>query len=197
MNYLASQFSNPRGLVGQIIGRIMAVTNQAKDDWTISLLDLQPSDRILEIGFGSGATIEKISNLVQEGFIAGIDRSETMVQQASHRNAAAICQGLVEIKHGSVERIPYRDKTFDKAISSNCHFFWIDPIESFQEIWRVLKPSGLVAISWQPRWAKNEAMVTESAEKTREQLSLAGFNRVKLEFKPMNPVSCICACGVK
>jgi ubiquinone/menaquinone biosynthesis C-methylase UbiE len=197
MNYISSQFGNPRGILGRFFGFLMAQTNQAKDDWTIEMLDVQPDDRILEIGFGSGAAIQKISQIAEYGFIAGIDHSQVMLQQASNRNQQAIHQGLVELKHGEVASLPYKDETFDEAMSSNSHFFWDNPVESLKEVRRVLKPGGLIVLTWQPRWAKTEAMLTESAQNTAAQLKAAGFTDIQLKFKSMKAVDCICLRGIK
>lgn len=197
MSSLESQFGNPKGVLGQVVGILMAVTNRGRNAWTIELLNIQPCDRILEVGFGSGVTIQLLSRIAVDGFIAGIDRSETMVQQASYRNASAIRQGQVELKHGSVAHLPYGNESFDKAFASNSHFFWSEPIECLKELRRVLKPDGLIALSWQPLWAKTEAMVKESADQAVQQLTAAGFRQVRLESKLMKPVIGICALGVK
>lgn len=45
-SYLASQFGNPKGILGPTLGIVMSITNREKDDWTISLLNVQPSERI-------------------------------------------------------------------------------------------------------------------------------------------------------
>ncbi len=73
------------------------------------------------MGFGPSVTIQLLSRIAVDGFIAGIDRSETMVQQASYRNASAIRQGQVELKHGSVSHLPYGNESFDKAFASNSY----------------------------------------------------------------------------
>lgn len=75
MKFDTSQFSHPKGIVGHAIGVLMSNTNQARNTWVIDLLDVQPSDRILEVGFGSGTTVQQISRLAMNGFVAGIDHS--------------------------------------------------------------------------------------------------------------------------
>ena len=70
-------------------------SNQDRIRWTISLLNIKPDDRLLEIGFGPGFAIELVSKITSEGFVAGIDHSEVMVRQASKRNARAIREGAM------------------------------------------------------------------------------------------------------
>ena len=50
---LAEQFCRPTGFLGQVVGFLFRM-NREGIDWTISLLEIQPADHVLEIGFGSG-----------------------------------------------------------------------------------------------------------------------------------------------
>lgn len=140
------QPGRPRGLVGQIVGYIMSWYNQPENEWTVSLLDAQPTDRILEIGFGPGLAIRYASKLATEGLIAGIDWSETMLKAAARRNAATIRAGRVELKQGDVATVPYSDNSFDKVMAINSIYFWSSPLAGLREIHRVLKPNGRIAI---------------------------------------------------
>jgi len=45
-------FGRPRGALGRLGGLIMARTNQPCAVWVIGLLDIQPNDRVLEVGSG-------------------------------------------------------------------------------------------------------------------------------------------------
>ncbi len=196
--YIISQFGNPRGFLGYLVGQAMAVKNRARIQWAVELLDVQKSDCILEIGFGPGLAVREMSKAATSGFIAGIDRSELMVRQASHLNRKAIARGKVELKQGSADKpLDYLADSFDKVLAINSHFFWENPTLSFQEVRRVLKPDGLLFVVWQPRWAKTEEQVKNSANKTSEQLSNAGFEITELKFKPLKPVTGICALAIK
>jgi ubiquinone/menaquinone biosynthesis C-methylase UbiE len=75
-----------------------------RNDWAVSLLKLQPTDRVLEIGFGPGVAIQKMSEFVKEGLIWGIDHSEVMLRQASKRNKEAISADRVRLLLGSLEK---------------------------------------------------------------------------------------------
>ncbi|MHC4265878.1 MAG: methyltransferase domain-containing protein, partial [Planctomycetota bacterium] len=70
-------------------------SNEERVQWTISLLNISPNDRVLEIGFGPGFAIELISKIATEGLVVGVDHSEVMVRHASKRNARAIRDGKV------------------------------------------------------------------------------------------------------
>jgi SAM-dependent methyltransferase len=75
--------------------------NRQRNRCVVSLLEVQPTDRVLEIGFGPGLAIAELSRRVgEEGHVYGIDPSEVMLQQATRRNAAAIAAGRVTLTLG-------------------------------------------------------------------------------------------------
>ena len=82
--FLRSQFGRPTGLCGHLAGMMMARTpsNWDRIQWTLSLLDIRPEHRILEVGFGPGMAIQVLSEMASNGSIVGIDHSEVMLQQA-------------------------------------------------------------------------------------------------------------------
>lgn len=60
-------------------------------------MDVQRGDRVLDVGCGGGMAVKLISQMAKEGFVAGTDYSEEMVQQARKRNAAAV-RGQVAVE---------------------------------------------------------------------------------------------------
>ncbi|HLO13343.1 MAG TPA: class I SAM-dependent methyltransferase [Anaerolineales bacterium] len=157
LSFITKQFGNPSGLFGRFIGNGMARRNVYDAQWTISLLDIQPHQRVLEIGFGPGVSTQIASEKASKGFVAGIDHSKTMVQAASQRNADAIQSGRMELKYGDVASLPYPEGSFDIAYSLHSIYFWQKPLECLKEIKRVLTPGGLLAITIQPKdqWKQN------------------------------------------
>ena len=95
-----AQFARPTGVSGRVVGWIMAsrASNRRRNVWTVSLLDVQRHDRVLEIGFGPGIAVREISRLAVEGYVCGLDHSEEMLRQATRRNAAAIRTGRVDLR---------------------------------------------------------------------------------------------------
>jgi ubiquinone/menaquinone biosynthesis C-methylase UbiE len=192
-----SQFRKPQGFLGRIVGHYMARRHQERNQWTIKLLNIQPSDRILEIGFRPGWTIEQIAKIETVEFMAGIDHSEVMVKQASQRNAEAIKQGKVKLLLGSVDSLPYQEDFFDKIFAVNVHMMWEEPIKTLKKLQQVLKPGGLIAITLQPVWANNEAEVQASQDKIVDLLTEAGFKQLQQYSLSLKPVNCISVLDIK
>lgn len=195
--FLTNLFGQPSGLLGRIGGRILAASNKEINQWTLSLLEVEPNDRILEVGFGPGVAAEKLSNILKQGVFVGIDISEVMLSQAQKRNAAAIREGRVDLILTAVEDLPVFDEPFDKIFSINSMIFWEQPVERIKELRNVLAPSGLIAITLQPRSkGATEEMAQQEGERIVRYLKEAGFKQIRLETKKMKPVSVICAIGI-
>jgi ubiquinone/menaquinone biosynthesis C-methylase UbiE len=154
---LDSQYRRPFGTLGRKIGREMAHNHLPENLWTIAQLKPQTGDHILEIGFGPGVAIQELSKVVTTGLVAGVDFSETMVREASKRNASAIQMGFVELHYGDASALPFADAAFDKAYSIHSIYFWPQPLKALTELHRVLKPGGQLVITILPkhRWPPN------------------------------------------
>jgi ubiquinone/menaquinone biosynthesis C-methylase UbiE len=167
-------FGRPQGMLGRFGGIIMARMNQALTYSVIDLLDIQPNDRVLEIGFGSGMGIQRLAELASTGYIAGIDYSKEMVEQATERNKLAIDAGLVDLRQGSVESLPFEDNTFDKALAVNSMQVWSDATFGLREMRRVMKNvDGRIALGFTPYSGQSSNGLTEM-------LTTAGFTEVQL-----------------
>src|SRR5215831_18195525 len=147
---LLRTFGRPQGLLGRVGGRIMARTNQQCAAWVIDLLAIQPHESVLEVGFGPGVGIQLLARSASAGYVAGVDVSAAMVAQATTRNAHAIARGRVDVRHGAVERLPFADHTFDKALAINSMQVWTDAEAGLREMRRVIKTGGKIALGFTP-----------------------------------------------
>ncbi|NJM74144.1 MAG: class I SAM-dependent methyltransferase [Scytonema sp. RU_4_4] len=191
---VVAQFARPTGFWGNIAGFIMAnrSSNLERNEWAISLLHLQPSDRVLEIGFGPGVTIQKMSEIVSHGLIWGIDHSDVMFRQASKRNQRAIAAGRVRLALTSVSQLPAFDGPFDKILDVNGFQFWDNQIEVLRQLREQLRAGGIIALVHQPRnLGATEDDATEAGERFAHYLEMAGFKDIKVERKTMKPVSTV------
>lgn len=192
-----SQFAYPTGWLGSLVGYAMAVKSRQRSLWVLSLLDVQPDDHVLEIGFGPGVDVQRVSRVA--AFVAGIDHSAVMVQQARRRNRGAIRAGRVDIRQGTIaEQLPFADGEFSKAFTINSYQFWPDPIAGVRELRRVLRPGGVIAITIQPRWqGATDGDARRVGEEVRALLQDGGFTETHVEVQAMKPVAVACALGVK
>lgn len=145
-DFIARQSRTPTGVLGWIIGNIMAKETADLNERVLQALELRPTDEVLEVGFGHGRTIERAANLVPRGSIAGIDLSETMVRMARRRCRDHIDAGRVSLVQGDSTRLPFGDARFDKVYSVHTIYFWSEPAAHLGEICRVLKPGGRLVL---------------------------------------------------
>lgn len=168
---LYRMFGRPSGLLGRLGGKLLRGKGKITE-WTLSLLAVQPTDHVLEVGFGPGISVELAAKATPDGFVAGIDYSQVMVEMARKHNAAAIRTGDVELRYGPAADLPYENERFENVFSINSMQVWSDARVGVREIRRVLKPGGTVALTFTP-------IAKQSREELRTILSDAGFDDVQ------------------
>jgi SAM-dependent methyltransferase len=192
---IRSQFMRPRGFAGWLVGWEMALrsSNRKRNVWAVGLLGVEPTDRVLEIGFGPGIAIRELSRRATHGLVCGVDHSDVMVRQATRRNADAVRAGRVDLRCGSAEHLPAFAEPFDKVLAVNNMGMWRDPDDRLQELHSLLRPGGRIAIVSQPRCPGATAETTVAAgREIATRLTGAGFTCIRsdtLALKP--PVVCV------
>ena len=147
---LARQGRQPSGWLGHVVGRIMARETHKANLVALDQLDLQPGDRMLEIGFGHGRTLATAAKRIDTGRLTGIDPSEVMLRIAQGRNAKALRVGRMALTLGSSNDLPYGADAFDKVLSVHTIYFWATPEQDLAEIHRVTAPGGRLVIGFRP-----------------------------------------------
>ncbi|MGH9937524.1 MAG: class I SAM-dependent methyltransferase [Blastocatellia bacterium] len=143
---LGPQFACPTGTLGRMVGRLMAIKNARMNEFAVEMMDIQPDDQALEIGFGHGRTIRMVAERAKAGFVAGVDLSDVMVRQAAKYNLDYIVTGRVELCQGSVANLPYEYGRFTKALAVNNYQFWPNAELNLVEIQRVMREGGLLVL---------------------------------------------------
>jgi SAM-dependent methyltransferase len=194
---LIGQFGWPRGLTGRVVGWTMAhrSSNLERNVWVASLLDVRPTDRVLEIGFGPGVAIAGLAQRITQGQVYGIDHSAVMVRQATRRNRAAVRAGRVSLRQASVDRPPDFGEPLDLILAVNTMGHWPEPDQRLKELRELLRPGGRIALVSQPRSPGADAATTaRAAENLIERLTAAGFGEARVETLPLDPpVACVIA----
>lgn len=166
-------FGRPRGLLGRWGGRLMARMNARWGARVADLVAIASDDSVLEVGFGAGVTIAALARLAPAGHVVGVDPSPEMVLQARARNAAAIRSRHVELRCSGVEHVPFPDESFDKALAINSMQVWPDAAAGLAEIWRVMKPGGILALGFTSYSGRSKDGLTDL-------LGAAGFTDTRL-----------------
>ena len=87
--FIAWQSARPSGLMGRVIAGVMARETAHLNEHALRLLGPSLFDRVLEVGFGHGRTIERLAGVVNNGRVCGIDVSQSMLNMAGRRNRRA------------------------------------------------------------------------------------------------------------
>jgi SAM-dependent methyltransferase len=93
--------------------------SQASDRqrWAVDQLDVQPRDRVLELGCGHGVAVTMICEQLRGGVVVGVDRSPKMIAAARRRNAAHVTAGRARFVTAEIHEADLGDEPFIKALA--------------------------------------------------------------------------------
>ena len=117
--------------------------------------DVGATDRVLDIGCGTGQTTRDAARAATAGSALGVDLSHRMLEVARQRaHAESLTNVSFECTDAQVH--PFEPGSFDLALSRSGTMFFADPVAGFANIARAMRPGGrLVQAVWQ-RVAENE-----------------------------------------
>lgn len=116
-------------------------------DEIISLLHLKDNFIVLDVATGTGEPGLTIASLLKNGSVVGTDLSENMLAVAMEKAKSRELKNF-ETLCCEVSELPFSNETFD-AISCRMSFMLFPDIQiALDEMLRVLKPGGRLAISF-------------------------------------------------
>jgi arsenite methyltransferase len=110
---------------------------------TLALMDIQPDDRILDLGCGTGWASRRMARLATAGEIVGLDVADEMLRRADRSSSAF---RNVRYAWGSAESIPEADSTFNKVLSVESFYYYADQGKALDELRRVMMPGAKLFI---------------------------------------------------
>jgi ubiquinone/menaquinone biosynthesis C-methylase UbiE len=99
--------------------------------------------RILDLGCGPGLLSVEILKQIPDATVIGIDPLIKMLSLAK-KNIEESCVEIFEPVLGVSEEIPLKDSSIDTIVSRFSLPYWKQPLNSFLEMNRVLKPNGKI-----------------------------------------------------
>jgi SAM-dependent methyltransferase len=164
---------------------------------------VQRSDRVLDLGCGSGRSTLAAARDSADGAVLGVDLSRAMLDVARARAAA---EGLtnVQLEQGDAQVHPLPED-HDLAISAFGAMFFGDPVAAFANVGAALRPGGRLAIlAWrslrenewlrvlrsslaagrdlpEPPTRGTSPLGLSEPEHVRDVLSAAGYDAVELQ----------------
>ena len=106
----------------------------------LAALDLQPGDRFLDVGCGTGAAVRAASAIAERA--VGVDLSPRMIERA-REFAGAGAEFLV----GDSEQLPFEPGTFTAVLCTASFHHYPHPERAVAEMARVLAPDGRLVIA--------------------------------------------------
>lgn len=109
---------------------------------TIARMKLQPDDRVLDIGCGTGELLTRLAAKYPTARLAGLDPVPEMLEIARGKLSAK-----VDLQVGWANALPWPDGRFDVVVSCNMFHYITHPVDAMREMERVLRPGGRIVIT--------------------------------------------------
>ena len=109
--------------------------------WIGAVLPHVRGPRVLEVSFGTGHLLTRYPGDLE---VHGVDLNRRMVETA--RANLQRTGSRARLVRGNVERLPYRDGVFDSVVSTMAFSGYPDGERALDELLRVLRPGGRLAI---------------------------------------------------
>jgi len=112
-------------------------------DQTLILMDIQPEDRILDLGCGTGWASRRMARVAVRGEVVGLDVADEMLRRAELASSAF---KNVRYVWGSAENIAEADNAFSKVLSVESFYYYADQGKALDELRRVMTPGAKLFI---------------------------------------------------
>lgn len=106
-------------------------------------LDLRKGDRIIDVGCGDGFYLHILTELPIKTNLLGFDFDKIVLANARKN----LRPEKIKLVNGSATKIPFKDKSFDKAIMTEVLEHIDDDKKALAEVNRILKPGGILLIT--------------------------------------------------
>jgi cyclopropane fatty-acyl-phospholipid synthase-like methyltransferase len=139
--------------------------------WAVEQLDVQPGERILEIGCGRGVAAQLVCERLGGGHLTAIDRSAAAIAAAEERNREHVRAGRATFLQAALADASLGGP-FDRVFAANVNVFWLGPRRELEVIRRALARDGRLYLFYEPPSA---AQLERAVEGCTAYLQEGGF----------------------
>jgi ubiquinone/menaquinone biosynthesis C-methylase UbiE len=112
----------------------------------VNKLNIQPTDRVLEIGCGHGVAASAVCKILTTGNYVGIDRSSKMISSSSKRNQDSVDSGKATFLIQELEKLTLPGQKFNKIFAVRVRLFYTRPKYARQLVEKYLVEGGKITI---------------------------------------------------
>lgn len=185
--YVLRRLKDPSGLLAKLWAWLFNRSNDPENEAAVQALDLEGDERVLDLGFGGGASFPHLFATLTDGTVIGVDPVEAMIDRARNKWADEVASGHLELQTGSATDLGLSDDSIDAVLTINTIYFWSDLADGFEEVSRVLVLGGQFVIAvvdpdkLRQLGFDKVGYRSESAETYTEELRSAGYEDVSIE----------------
>lgn len=153
---LAKQLRQPEGEHGKEVALALNETNSEMIGRTLQVLQVTEGQVVLELGPGNGAHIPAFVEQTKPNRFIGLDISTTMVAETTALLSDHTSNTEFDFVVYDGLTIPLEDSSVDKIVTVNTLYFWENPLDLLNELFRVLKPGGKLVIAYMQKEAMKD-----------------------------------------
>lgn len=171
----------------------VARLQQTMSDRLIANVPLTATGRLVDFGCGTGSSLLALAES-RKLSLAGFDLSQGMIEVAAQKLKEKALSASIELWVGDIHQSGLANESIE-IVFSNAAIQWSDLRSIFSEMFRVLKPNGLLLVSTfgpstmielQQAWqavgdASPRVHTFIGVQEIRQALDAAGFSEAKIE----------------
>ncbi|MBA2630810.1 MAG: methyltransferase domain-containing protein [Thermoleophilaceae bacterium] len=158
--------------------------------WAVETMDVQPGDRVLELGCGHGVAVTLVCEKLDGGSIVAIDRSPKMIAAATRRNAGHVAAGRASFITASLHEADLGGARFDKVLAVHVgEFIRGRPDRELGVIAGALADGGRLHLVYQPFEARQAKGTAASVSRVLQE---HGFRVLDVLIEDLGQTTGVC-----